>query len=384
MKFKKYLKFALIFYVVAFVCYVIGLCLGGLLRGFSPIEIFVSKGYTIVVFFIVSTVMLIFSYPVVVVSAAFHEFGHFLFGWMSGYKFVSFRVLDRVLIRKDGKFCIKRFNIPGTLGQCLMMPPERPIAEIPMGWYMLGGVVMNLLLLLASALILWKVSFPVYLDILLFCLLWMLVFVNAYLLIVNGIPMQLRGVVNDGKYVFSLLRDSEYKQSLVMILRINSALQNGIMPKDLPEEWFAHIDFASVKGHIAEGMAMNKFAVMFDRFLFADSLEWMEKIYAANEMTGIMKYEYECEIVFLSLILGKKERAEELWSNEELRKYCEALKPYTSGKMRVYWAVVKYLDGKDDEADEILAYLKQNSARFLLEGEVKSDIAIIEQLNGRN
>ncbi|MGN0207019.1 MAG: hypothetical protein ACI4BC_07225 [Muribaculaceae bacterium] len=384
MKFKKYLKFALIFYVVAFVCYVIGLCLGGLLRGFTPIEIFVSKGSTIVVFFIVSTVMLIFSYPVVVVSAAFHEFGHFLFGWISGYKFVSFRVLDRVLIRKDGKFCIKRFNIPGTLGQCLMMPPERPIAEIPMGWYMLGGVVMNLLLLLASALILWKVSFPVYLDILLFCLLWMLVFVNAYLLIVNGIPMQLRGVVNDGKYVFSLLRDSEYKQSLVMILRINSALQNGIMPKDLPEEWFAHIDFASVKGHIAEGMAMNKFAVMFDRFLFADSLEWMEKIYAANEMTGIMKYEYECEIVFLSLILGKKERAEELWSNEELRKYCEALKPYTSGKIRVYWAVVKYLDGKDDEADEILAYLKQNSARFLLEGEVKSDIAIIEQLNGRN
>ena len=152
----------------------------------------------------------------------------------------------------------------------------------------------------------------------------------------------------------------------------------------MPEEWFAHIDLASVEGQIAEGMAMGKFAVMFDRFLFAESLEWMEKIYAANEMTGIMKYEYECEIVFLSLILGKKERAEKLWSDEGLRKYCEALKPYTSGKMRVHWAVAKYLDEKNDEADEILAYLKENSARFLHEGEVKSDIAIIEQLNGRN
>lgn len=384
MKINRTIKYAAIFYVTAFVCYIFGLCLGGLLRGFTPIEIFVSKGSTIVDFFIVSTVMLICSYPVVVVSAALHEFGHCLFGWMSGYKFVSFRVLDRVLIRKDGKLGVKRFNIPGTLGQCLMMPPDRPIDKIPMVWYMLGGVVMNLLLLLASALILWKISFPVYLDMLLFCLLWMLLLVNAYLLIANGIPMQIRGVVNDAKNAILIRNNSQNKQSLVQILRVNSALQNGIMPKDMPEEWFAHIDLASVEGQIAEGMAMGKFAVMFDRFRFAESLEWMEKIYAANEMTGIMKYEYECEIVFLSLILGKKERAEELWSDEGLRKYCEALKPYSSAKWRLYWAVAKYLDNKDDEADEILAYLKENSARFLHEGEVKSDIAIIEQLNCKN
>lgn len=384
MKIKKTIKYALFFYVITFGFYILGLCLGGLLRGLTPVEVLESKSSFIVDFFIVSTAFLILSYPLVLISTVFHEFGHLLFGWMSGYKFVSFRVLDRVLMRDGAGLHFKRYNIPGTLGQCLMMPPDRPVAEIPMVWYMLGGVVMNLLLLLASALILWKVSFPVYLDMLLFCLLWMLLLVNAYLLIANGIPMQIRGVVNDAKNAILIRNNSQNKQSLVQILRVNSALQNGIMPKDMPEEWFAHIDLASVEGQIAEGMAMGKFAVMFDRFLFADSLEWMEKIYAANEMTGIMKYEYECEIVFLSLILGKKERAEKLWSDEGLRKYCEALKPYTSGKMRVYWAVAKYLDEKNDEADEILAYLKENSARFLHEGEVKSDIAIIEQLNGRN
>ena len=61
MKINRTIKYAAIFYVTAFVCYIFGLCLGGLLRGFTPIEIFVSKGSTIVDFFIVSTVMLIFS-----------------------------------------------------------------------------------------------------------------------------------------------------------------------------------------------------------------------------------------------------------------------------------------------------------------------------------
>lgn len=380
MKIKKTIKYALFFYVITFGFYILGLCLGGLLRGLTPVEVLESKSSFIVDFFIVSTAFLILSYPLVLISTVFHEFGHLLFGWMSGYKFVSFRVLDRVLMRDGAGLHFKRYNIPGTLGQCLMMPPDRPVAEIPVVWYLLGGVAMNLLLIVVSVLILWKVAFPSYLDMLFSCLLGMLIFVNAYFLIVNGIPMRLGGVANDAKNAFSLRNNLGEKQSLVQMLRVNSALQSGIMPKDMPEEWFAYIDFESVSGPLAQGMAMGKFAVMFDRFLFSESLEWMEKTYAANEMTGIMKYEYECEIVFLSLILGKKERAEELWGDEKLRKYCEAQKPYSSAKCRLYWAVAKYIEEKDAKADKIFAHIKENRARFLLAGEVKSDIAIIEHV----
>ena len=60
-----------------------------------------------------------------------HEGGHLVCGLLTGYRFVSFRIFNQTLIRQDGRMRIKRFNIAGTGGQCLLVPPERPLEEIP-------------------------------------------------------------------------------------------------------------------------------------------------------------------------------------------------------------------------------------------------------------
>lgn len=51
-----------------------------------------------------------------------HEAGHLVFGLLSGYEFVSFRIGSITLAKYDNKYCFKRFHIAGTGGQCLMMP----------------------------------------------------------------------------------------------------------------------------------------------------------------------------------------------------------------------------------------------------------------------
>ena len=57
-----------------------------------------------------------------VLQIVLHEGGHLLFGLLSGYRFVSFRIFNWTLIRQEGKFRLKRFGIAGTGGQCLMFP----------------------------------------------------------------------------------------------------------------------------------------------------------------------------------------------------------------------------------------------------------------------
>ena len=52
-----------------------------------------------------------------------HEAGHLVCGLRSGYKFVSFRMMNLTFIRVDGKIRIKRYSIAGTGGQCLLLPP---------------------------------------------------------------------------------------------------------------------------------------------------------------------------------------------------------------------------------------------------------------------
>jgi len=67
-----------------------------------------------------------------ILQIVLHEGGHLLFGLLSGYRFVSFRIFNWTLIRQEGKFRLKRFGIAGTGGQCLMLPPDKPLEEIPL------------------------------------------------------------------------------------------------------------------------------------------------------------------------------------------------------------------------------------------------------------
>ena len=64
-----------------------------------------------------------------------HEAGHLLFGLMSGYRFVSFRIGSFVLVRDDEGFRLGRFSIAGTGGQCLLDPPAMTDGRFPYKLY---------------------------------------------------------------------------------------------------------------------------------------------------------------------------------------------------------------------------------------------------------
>ena len=106
---------------------------------------------------LVAIAALLISLPIQVIL---HEGGHLVCGLMSGYQFVSFRIFNFTFIRKDGKLIIKKYAVAGTGGQCLLSPPERKLEEIPVVWYNLGGVLANVIAVLAVLPLLWVVNNP--------------------------------------------------------------------------------------------------------------------------------------------------------------------------------------------------------------------------------
>ena len=75
-----------------------------------------------------------------------HEAGHLVFGLLSGYKFVSFRVFDFKIIKdENGKLNFRYEKIAGTGGQCLMRAPEYVEGKFKYKLYLLGGVIFNVL-----------------------------------------------------------------------------------------------------------------------------------------------------------------------------------------------------------------------------------------------
>lgn len=159
-----------------------------------------------------------------------HEGGHMVFGLLSGYEFLSFRIMSFTIVKKDGKLSVKKLNIPGTGGQCLMYPPQWKEGEkFPYLAYNLGGGLFNIIFSLlavplfftGSALLAWVAGF--------------FIFTGVTFAVTNLIPMTI-GVPNDGKNVLDCTRSPLAQKALYLQLKMNADLSDGARLKDLPLE----------------------------------------------------------------------------------------------------------------------------------------------------
>ena len=59
--------------------------------------------------------------------------------------------------------------------------------------------------------------------------------------LLNGIPFK-RGITNDAANVRLMRKYPKSKKAMIVQLRVNACIQEGIRIKDMPEEWFAWVD----------------------------------------------------------------------------------------------------------------------------------------------
>ena len=272
-----------------------------------------------------------------------HESGHLVCGLATGYRFVSFRIFNLTFIRKDGKLCIKRFSLAGTGGQCLLTPPERPLEDIPTTLYNLSLIG----ILLAG---------------------------------MNGIPMKMGGIGNDADNMRLLLKDSKSKQALVTQLRINALVQEGMRPKDMPAEWFSQTEDINYKDALQVTIALMSASRLLDCEEWEAAYNAFEKIMShRHEVIGLLIKENACELLFTALVTKRTARAEELYT-DELDTYIRQYKDVTSSKQRLLCALALYRDKDTAKAKEIYEATCQRKNKYLMQGEVSSDIALMKSI----
>ncbi len=312
-----------------------------------------------------------------VVLIPLHEAGHLVCGLLTGYRFVSFRIFNFTFIKSGGKVKMKKFAIAGTGGQCLLDPPDLTYEKIPMGWYNAGGVLANIVALLVLLPLLWLDLPP-----LLSTAIFIIILVDVFMILMNGIPMHPAGMGNDGYNMLLMRRSPESKRGIVVQLRSNAMIQNGVRPKDMPDEWFEvpeKVDYKNVFEVTIPLMAASR---------HIDEMEWekarreMEILYShRDEIMPLYVKEIGCEMVYLLLMAGEKERAAELL-NKDLKKYIETYRKVMSSKERVLCAVALFIDDDREKSLEIYENLKKRKDDYLLQGEVKSDLALMESMLG--
>lgn len=304
-----------------------------------------------------------------------HEAGHLACGLLTGYKFVSFRIFNLTFIKINGRLRVKRFSVAGTGGQCLLTPPDLPLEQIPTGWYNAGGVLANIVMLLIIMPFLWLDLNPFLFEaLIIFCL------TDVIIILMNGIPMKFGGIGNDAFNILYLRHNLLSKRALVIQLRSNALIQEGVRPKDMPDDWFKWDTDIDFKNPLAVSIPLMYASRLIDELCFEEAYQKFEELY--SHRTDIMQLyvnEIACELTFCAMATRREDRAKELL-DVKLMKYIETYSKVMSSKQRILSAKAQFIDNDRSKAIEIYNVLEASKDKYLLQGEVKSDLAIMQKI----
>lgn len=373
-KMKKVLKLTASFAIGAAIG-IAGVCIGIYIASGKPIGSTLEKIADINI----GMILAIFAFLLLAIflHVILHEGGHLVCGLATGYKFVSFRILNLTFIRQNGKLRVKRFGIAGTGGQCLLTPPDRPLQDIPTVLYNLGGVLANLLTsAIAIVLLLATDDMPRLVDIFLI----MFSVSGIFVALMNGIPMKMGGIGNDADNMRLLLKDKRSKQALVIQLRVNALVQEGVRPKDMPQEWFLRQEETDYRDALQATVRLMAATLPLDREDWETAHSELEEVLThKKELIGLLALEAECELLFTSLVTGRSQRAEALYT-KELEEYIRQYKKVMSSKQRQLCALALYREKDVAKAKEIYETVRRQREKYLMQGEVESDIALMKSI----
>ena len=314
----------------------------------------------------------------VFVQIILHEGGHLIFGLATGYRFVSFRVGSLTLIKEGGKFRFKRFSISGTGGQCLLSPPDKPYEQMPYFWYNAGGVLMNLLTGII-ALILW-ISYPE-LPLPLHLFLLFSFICGFFLALMNGIPLKMSGITNDAYNLILMHRDLNTRKYLALQLAVNAEVQKGMRLKDMPDEWFPNDEVTDYKNIMQVAVKLLYISRYVDRKEFKTAQVLFSEIEQhKEEIVGLYVKEIECELLFLELIGERRQEEVERLYTDRTKRYIQRYKTMMSSKQRLLCALALYWENRPERAKEIYEKVVRKRDKYLLQGEVNSDLDIMETI----
>ncbi|MFW6016737.1 MAG: M50 family metallopeptidase [bacterium] len=158
-----------------------------------------------------------------------HEFGHFLFGKILGYKLMSYRFGIFSWNNQNGKMKFSIMINKGYSGLCAMLPPNKDMSKKIEALYYSGGIIFNLFFMFLAFIIADFFSdFTIINNLLLIS-----AFLSGAMAIINFLPFNSGNNPTDGKIIWSILLKKPFAAKLLEINKVVSQLTVGIRPSKL-------------------------------------------------------------------------------------------------------------------------------------------------------
>lgn len=298
-------------------------------------------------------------------SIALHEGGHCLFGLLSGYRFLSFRLGSLILLKTSSGFRLGRYYMPGTSGQCLMQPPAGK-AGYPYRLYHAGGLIANLVFLLLSGALYVLLPFSLFS---LFC--FYLASWNVFALLLNGIPMEYNGFANDGKNLFFAQKNPMALQAMDIQLKTMRHLTEGNGIASLPEAFFVLPENADLHNPLIGTVAVLHCNWLLARHSFSQAAQQIHSLLATQLLSISLDHQLRCEMLYLQLLQGELCAAQQTY-DANLKKYLRLQRRSLSAQ-RLLYTIALLLERDMEKAARALSIFEKIAVSYPYAGDLQEE-----------
>lgn len=229
-----------------------------------------------------------------------HEGGHLIGGLISGYKFVSFRVGNLILVKQDGKLRLKKTTVVGTGGQCLMSPLQCEPEKCPFIIYLISGGLINIIVGAIFAVIAYFVGGTAAV------LLNIIAFTDIGFGISNLFSAKIYGTVNDGYNVFiSLPRNPSERAAQYCMLIAHEVFSNNDSTTALPEyirKRIMEFDYGDLSNVSVTNLLLYKANILMELGRDDEVKQILKRVPESGDVLPIFKMEASCELLYFEIM----------------------------------------------------------------------------------
>lgn len=305
----------------------------------------------------------------IIIGVIIHEAGHLVFGLLTGYRFSSFRIFSWMWYSDGSTIKLTRYDVPGTGGQCLMIPVKKN-GDYPYFWYLVGGGIANLLL--AAGLFDWSTivspDFASHLTI--------AAFVNVSLGIVNLLPIY-SPITNDGANILFISKSEAARKAFALQLIAAEAQIHGKRLSELDDNLFIEPSDEDFDNEILTTSYNYLITRELDRHHYDQVYTMIDSLLARDNLAlnPISKQLLLVEKLFLDLMKGNTALVTKSY-DKELQKLVSSMTKNHLFANRFLYAYEKLVNHDEEKADQHVKQFHDIALNYPYKG----DLALEKEL----
>lgn len=287
-----------------------------------------------------------------------HELGHLVFGLLSGYSFISFRIGPFVWSKEGNRLKFNMLKSP-IIGQCLMEPVDN-YEDFKYLLYNMGGGIFNLLFGLVLFIIKIRISNQGVLNSFLFGG----TVSSLYLGFVNLYPRD-GAYPNDGLNIKMTRKSEEGKWGLYVQLKVNSLLSRGLTLMDIDESYFYLDEKADTSNYLVAYIISLKADRYFEIGEPKKAIELYDEL-EIDKLSNFYKYNILSDILYYYLVYDlNPDKVEEMLKDKGFEKHLQLELPINK---RIKIAYEYFIKKDYEKAGKLIIDLKETTKNYYNKG----------------